>query len=122
MLRYTQALTVQMSQTALCRRHHGQDQQLCRQMLVSLDRISGSTLQLAGMLDAPAQGLSAGQVQGALQRLQAAGAVDCQLDQITVLRATCSSRRPANATVSSRPRRTGCCPEVSGPGWLCPWR
>lgn len=85
-LRYTHALTTQMSQTALCRRHHAADQQLSRWLLVALDRTEGHTLGIFEPAVAPVQGLSADQVQGALQRLQAAGAIDCQPDHLTVLR------------------------------------
>ena len=44
LLRYTQALITQMSQTAVCNRHHSLDQQLCRWLLLSLDRLHGSEL------------------------------------------------------------------------------
>ena len=44
LLRYTQALITQMSQTAVCNRHHSLDQQLCRWLLLSLDRVTGSEL------------------------------------------------------------------------------
>ncbi len=85
-LRYTHALTTQMSQTALCRRHHAADQQLSRWLLVALDRTEGHTLGIFEPAVAPVQGLSADQVQGALQRLQAAGAIDCHPQHVTVLR------------------------------------
>ena len=86
LLRYTQALTTQISQTALCRRHHAADQQLSRWLLVGLDRMEGNTLGMFEPLGAPVHGLSADQMQGALQRLQTAGAIDCQPDHVTVLR------------------------------------
>ena len=44
LLRYTQALITQMAQTAVCNRHHSLDQQLCRWLLLSLDRLQGSEL------------------------------------------------------------------------------
>jgi hypothetical protein len=44
LLRYTQALITQMAQTAVCNRHHSLDQQLCRWLLLSLDRLPGSEL------------------------------------------------------------------------------
>jgi hypothetical protein len=44
LLRYTQALITQMSQTAVCNRHHSLDQQLCRGLLLSLDRLQGNEL------------------------------------------------------------------------------
>lgn len=86
MLRYTQAMTVQMSQTALCMRHHGPDQQLCRWLLVGLDRVGGQTLGVSEALAPSVRGLSASQLRAALARLQAAGAIDLQPDAITVLR------------------------------------
>lgn len=86
MLRYTQSLTVQMSQTALCRHHHSPDQQLCRWLLVGLDRMEGDTLQTPQTLALPVRGLSTGDVQGALQRLQRAGAIEDRGGSITVLR------------------------------------
>lgn len=86
LLRYTQALTTQISQTALCRRHHAADQQLSRWLLVGLDRTEGNTLGMFEPLGAPVYGLSADQMQGAWQRLQTAGAIDCQPDHVTVLR------------------------------------
>jgi hypothetical protein len=48
LLRYTQALITQMSQTAVCNRHHSLDQQLCRWLLLSLDRLEGNQNQLNG--------------------------------------------------------------------------
>ena len=44
LLRYTQALITQMAQTAVCNRHHSLDQQLCRWLLLSLDRLQGNEL------------------------------------------------------------------------------
>jgi CRP-like cAMP-binding protein len=86
LLRYTQALTVQMAQTALCKSHHAPDQQLCRWLLVGLDLTGSNTLGSFEAAAAPIQGLSADQVQGAFQRLRATGAIDSQPDSITVLR------------------------------------
>jgi CRP-like cAMP-binding protein len=86
LLRYAQALTVQMSQTALCRSHHAPDQQLCRWLLVGLDCTEGNTLGIFEPSTVPVQGLSADQVHSALQRLQTAGAIECHSDHVTVLR------------------------------------
>ena len=46
LLRYTQALITQMAQTAVCNRHHSLDQQLCRWLLLSLDRLSSNQLNM----------------------------------------------------------------------------
>ena len=58
LLRYTQALITQMAQTAACNRHHSLDQQLCRWLLLSLDRLQGNELVMtqeliANMLGVP---------------------------------------------------------------------
>jgi CRP-like cAMP-binding protein len=53
MLRYTQALITQMSQTALCNRHHSIDQQLCRWLLLSLDRLHGNHLNMTHRAGSP---------------------------------------------------------------------
>ncbi len=65
LLRYTQALITQMSQTAVCNRHHSLDQQLCRWLLLSLDRLDGSQLNMtqeliANMLGVRREGVTAG--------------------------------------------------------------
>jgi hypothetical protein len=87
MLRYTQALITQMVQTAACNRHHSLDQQLCRWLLLSLDRLQGTDMMMtqdliANMLGVPRDGAT----EGAL-KLQTAG-----------------HTRPDS---SVRPRRTG---------------
>lgn len=86
MLRYTQALTAQMAQTALCARHHDPAQQLGRWLLLGLDRLEGQPRGFSAALVAPLRGLSAGRAQAAMQHLQAAGAITCERDEITVLR------------------------------------
>ena len=65
LLRYTQALITQMSQTAVCNRHHSLDQQLCRWLLLSLDRLQGNELVMtqeliANMLGVRREGVTAG--------------------------------------------------------------
>src|ERR1700682_295025 len=85
LLRYTQALITQMVQTAACNRHHSLDQQLCRWLLLSLDRLQGTemvmTRQLiANMLGVPRQGAT----EGALQ-LHNAGLIDYTRGRIRVL-------------------------------------
>lgn len=85
LLRYTQALITQMTQTAACNRHHSLPQQLCRWLLLSLDRLEGDhvdmTQQLvANMLGVPLDGVS----EGALE-LQKAGFIRYEKGRITVL-------------------------------------
>ncbi len=57
LLRYTQALITQMTQTAVCNRHHMLEQQLCRWLLLSLDRLSSSHLAMTQQLIADALGV-----------------------------------------------------------------
>jgi len=59
LLRYTQALITQMAQTAVCNRHHSLDQQLCRWLLLSLDRLKGNELVMTQELIAKRCGLPA---------------------------------------------------------------
>ena len=72
LLRYTQALLTQMAQTAVCNRHHTVDQQLCRWLLLSLDRLSSDELimtqeLIAGMLGVRREGVT--EAAGKLQKL-----------------------------------------------------
>jgi len=69
-LRYTQALMAQMTQTAACNRHHTLDQQLCRWLLLSLDCLAGSELAMTQQLISNMLGVTREGVVGALDRLQ----------------------------------------------------
>lgn len=85
LLRYTQALITQISQTAVCNRHHSLDEQLCRWLLLSLDRLPGSELVMtqeliANMLGVRRQGVT----EGAL-KLQEAGLIRYSRGRITIL-------------------------------------
>jgi CRP-like cAMP-binding protein len=85
LLRYTQALITQMVQTAACNRHHSLDQQLCRWLLLSLDRLQGTEMVMtqgliANMLGVPREGAT----EGAL-KLQNAGLIDYTRGRIQVL-------------------------------------
>jgi CRP-like cAMP-binding protein len=85
LLRYTQALITQMVQTAACNRHHSLDQQLCRWLLLSLDRLQGTDMVMtqaliAHMLGVPLKGAT----EGAL-KLQTAGLIDYTRGRIRVL-------------------------------------
>jgi CRP-like cAMP-binding protein len=85
MLRYTQSLLTQMSQTAVCNRHHSIDQQLCRWLLLSLDRLPGNQLNMTQELIANMLGVQRGAVNEVTQKLRARGVIDYHHGQITVL-------------------------------------
>ena len=85
LLRYTQALITQMSQTAVCNRHHSVDQQLCRWLLLSLDRLSTSELTMTQELIANMLGVRREGVTEAAGKLQAAGLIRYSRGHITVL-------------------------------------
>jgi CRP-like cAMP-binding protein len=85
MLRYTQALITQMAQTAVCNRHHSIDQQLCRWLLLSLDRLSGNHLTMTQELIANMLGVRREGVTEAAGRLQKLGVIAYRRGQITVL-------------------------------------
>ena len=85
LLRYTQALLTQMAQTAVCNRHHSLDQQLCRWLLLSLDRLDGNELVMTQELIANMLGVRReGVTEGALQ-LQKEGLIRYARGHITVL-------------------------------------
>jgi CRP-like cAMP-binding protein len=85
LLRYTQALITQMAQTAVCNRHHSLDQQLCRWLLLSLDRLQGNELVMTQELIANMLGVRReGVTEGAL-KLQKAGLIRYSRGHITVL-------------------------------------
>ena len=85
LLRYTQALITQMAQTAVCNRHHSLDQQLCRWLLLSLDRLQGNELVMTQELIANMLGVRReGVTEGAL-KLQKAGLIRYARGRITML-------------------------------------
>ena len=85
LLRYTQALITQMAQTAVCNRHHSLDQQLCRWLLLSLDRLQGNVLVMTQELIANMLGVRReGVTEGAL-KLQQAGLIRYARGHISVL-------------------------------------
>jgi CRP-like cAMP-binding protein len=85
LLRYTQALITQMAQTAVCNRHHSLDQQLCRWLLLSMDRLQGNELIMTQELIANMLGVRReGVTEGAL-KLQKAGLIRYARGHITVL-------------------------------------
>ncbi|HEY8706812.1 MAG TPA: helix-turn-helix domain-containing protein, partial [Burkholderiaceae bacterium] len=85
LLRYTQALITQMAQTAVCNRHHTLDQQLCRWLLMSLDRLPGNELAMTQELIANMLGVRREGVTEAAHRLQQAGLIRYARGHITVL-------------------------------------
>jgi CRP-like cAMP-binding protein len=92
-LRYTQALLTQMGQTAVCNRHHSVDQQLCRWLLMSLDRLSSNELAMTQELIANMLGVRREGVTEAAGKLQRAGVIEYNRGRIRVLdRARLESR------------------------------
>jgi len=85
LLRYTQALITQMAQTAVCNRHHSLDQQLCRWLLLSLDRLHGSELTMTQELIANMLGVRREGVTEAALKLQKAGLIRYARGRISVL-------------------------------------
>jgi len=85
LLRYTQALITQMAQTAVCNRHHSLDQQLCRWLLLSLDRLESNELLMTQELIANMLGVRREGVTEAAGHLQQAGLIRYQRGRITVL-------------------------------------
>jgi len=84
-LRYTQALITQMTQTAICNRHHALDQQLCRWLLLSLDRLAGDELVMTQELIANMLGVRREGVTEAAGKLQADGVIEYSRGRIRVL-------------------------------------
>ena len=85
LLRYTQALITQMSQTAVCNRHHSLAQQLCRWLLLSLDRLPGNELVMTQELIANMLGVRREGVTESALKLQDAGVIKYSRGRITVL-------------------------------------
>ena len=85
LLRYTQAVITQMAQTAVCNRHHSVDQQLCRWLLLSLDRLASNELSMTQELIANMLGVRREGVTDAAGKLQDAGLIRYSRGKITVL-------------------------------------
>jgi len=94
LLRFTQALITQMTQTAVCNRHHSVDQQLCRWLLLSLDRLPGTELVMTQEMIANMLGVRREGVTEAAGKLQAKGLITYSRGRITV-----PDRRPLEARV-----------------------
>jgi len=84
-LRYTQSLLTQMAQTAVCNRHHSIDQQLCRWLLLSLDRLLDNRLSMTQELIANMLGVRREGVTEAARKLQKRGVIEYSRGRITVL-------------------------------------
>lgn len=84
LLRYTQALITQMSQTAVCNRHHTLEQQLCRWLLLTLDRLPSNELVMTQELVASMLGVRREGITEAAGKLQAAGYIHYRRGHITV--------------------------------------
>jgi CRP-like cAMP-binding protein len=85
LLRYTQSLITQMAQTAACNRHHSVEQQLCRWLLLSLDRLASNELTMTQELIANMLGVRREGVTDAAGKLQALGVIRYHRGRITVL-------------------------------------
>jgi CRP-like cAMP-binding protein len=85
LLRYTQALITQMAQTAVCNRHHSVDQQLCRWLLLSLDRLTSNQLVMTQELIANMLGVRREGVTEAAGKLDKLGVIRYARGRITVL-------------------------------------
>ena len=85
LLRYTQALITQMAQTAVCNRHHSLDKQLCRWLLLTLDRLPGSQLRMTQELIASMLGVRRESITESAHRLERAGLLEYSRGHIRVL-------------------------------------
>jgi CRP-like cAMP-binding protein len=85
LLRYTQALLTQMAQTAVCNRHHAVEQQLCRWLLLSLDRLPSNQLKMTQELIANMLGVRREGVAAAAAKLQRLGAISYSRGRLIVL-------------------------------------
>jgi CRP-like cAMP-binding protein len=85
LLRYTQALITQMAQTAVCNRHHSVDQQLCRWLLLSIDRLTSPEIEMTQELIANMLGVRREGVTEAAGKLQTAGVISYRRGHIKVL-------------------------------------
>ncbi|MDB5827934.1 MAG: hypothetical protein JWQ73_2154 [Variovorax sp.] len=85
LLRYTQALIAQMSQTAVCNRHHAIEQQLCRWLLLSLDRLHGDELVLTQELISHTHGVRREGISEAANKLKQSNLIRYARGRITIL-------------------------------------
>jgi CRP-like cAMP-binding protein len=92
-LRYTQALMTQMVQTAACNKHHSLDQQLCRWLLLSLDRLQGTDMQMTRTLIAHMLGVTCAIADTGVLELQSAGLINYKAGRIRVLNRNALEKR-----------------------------
>lgn len=92
-LRYTQALMTQMVQTAACNKHHSLDQQLCRWLLLSLDRLQGTEMIMTRTLITHMLGVSSATATEGMLKLHAAGLINYKAGRILVLDRDALERR-----------------------------
>ncbi len=85
LLRYTQALLTQMAQTAVCNRHHSLDQQLCRWLLLSIDRLPDNTLNMTQELISNMLGVRREGVTESAGKLQKSGLISYRRGRITII-------------------------------------
>ena len=85
LLRYTQALITQMTQTGVCNRHHSLEQQLCRWLLLSLDRLPGNELIMTQELISDMLGMRRSGVTEAALKLQSAGLINYRRGHISIV-------------------------------------
>lgn len=85
LLRYTQALITQTAQTAMCNRHHSIDQQLCRMLLQSLDRLPGNELHVTQEQIAAMLGVRRESVTEAVGKIKKLGLIECRRGKVYVL-------------------------------------
>ncbi len=115
LLRYTQALITQMTQTAVCNRHHSVDQQLCRWLLLSLDRLPAKELVMTQELIANMLGVRREGVTEAAGKLQADGLIHYSRGHITVLDRPQLEGRVCECYAVVKKEYDRLLPEVSGP-------
>ena len=111
LLRYTQALLTQMCQTAACNRHHSIEQQLCRWLLLTLDRLPTNELVMTQELVASALGVRREGITEAAGNLQRAGVIRYRRGHISVLERSGSGGRRLRVLRRRQDRNwTACCP------------
>ena len=118
LLRYTQALITQMTQTAACNRHHSVEQQLCRWLLLTLDRLPSSELVMTQELVASMLGVRREGITEAAGNLQQAGFIRYRRGHIAVLERAGLETRRASATPWSR-RSSRACSRTCTPTNVC---
>jgi CRP-like cAMP-binding protein len=106
LLRYSQSMIDQVTQTAVCNRHHSIDQQLCRRLLLSLDRLNSSDLLMTHEMLANALGVRRESVTEAALKLQQAGVIKYSRGHITVLDRLGLEKRSCECYMAAKHART----------------